>query len=740
MNPGEEVYEPAAARQADLLDQKQAGPAEAAPERGTRPRSGIGICCSGGGIRSASYNLGTLQALNEAGILGRADYLAAVSGGSYITSAFAMAARHSDPGLLGGSTSELFKPGSPEEEFVRNRSSYLAEGVKGKARLFGSVLMGFACNIVFLFVMLYAVARPLGWLLAWWEPSFRLPDDCGERGVRGCFRHANWSDGPGWLKAVLIIAAAGLLLALVARMFHPLYPVRHTLEVAGLVFVLGAATLGFVFVLLPELVVLARNYVNGGAPEVRVDALSDSTSARTSATVGAATTVGYVVVASASLAQLALHLRRAFAVGHTVAKAAGRFSKLGAGLRKATLYFVGAIVGPLTIFGSIVLIMNAAAVRRSPTGGEVAVWAGIAVAFGVIWRFADVTSWSMHPFYKRRLASAFAVKRVEENGKVVAREIDFRHPLPMDGFAPSNMQVPFPEMLVCAAANVSDPGLTPPGVRVTSWVFSPTEIGGPLVGGMRMADYCRAVGKRRSLDITMSAAVAMSGAAIAPSMGKMTIAPLRFLMAFANVRLGVWMPNPGRLPKSRVAPANPRPLRLLYEVLGRNSLKSRYIYVTDGGHYENLGLVELIRRKCTEIYCFDAAGGEVDTYSTLGEAMALARSELQVDIDLDPTVIRPKGPDGLVPVNYAVGTITYPDKTKGRIVYVKAAPTSETPWDVRAYGEKDPTFPSTSTADQLYTGQRFEAYRMLGYRSAQLAIEASRPAAVRGARKSRAAR
>ena len=57
--------------------------------------SGIGICCSGGGIRSAAYNLGALQALDEAGVLRRADYLSAVSGGSFIASAYAVAGRYS---------------------------------------------------------------------------------------------------------------------------------------------------------------------------------------------------------------------------------------------------------------------------------------------------------------------------------------------------------------------------------------------------------------------------------------------------------------------------------------------------------------------------------------------------------------------------------------------------------------------------------------------------------------------
>ena len=77
----------------------QGGPNGDGPDEpdGTRgPASGIGICCSGGGIRSAAFNLGALQSLDEADVLRRADHLSAVSGGSYIASAYAIASRYSD--------------------------------------------------------------------------------------------------------------------------------------------------------------------------------------------------------------------------------------------------------------------------------------------------------------------------------------------------------------------------------------------------------------------------------------------------------------------------------------------------------------------------------------------------------------------------------------------------------------------------------------------------------------------
>ena len=53
----------------------------------------------------------------------------------------------------------------------------------------------------------------------------------------------------------------------------------------------------------------------------------------------------------------------------------------------------------------------------------------------------------------------------------------------------------------------------------------------------------------------------------------------------------------------------PRPEYLWKELFGRNRIDDKFLYVTDGGHYENLGLVELPRRGCGTIYCFDACGG-----------------------------------------------------------------------------------------------------------------------------------
>jgi hypothetical protein len=227
-------------------------------------------------------------------------------------------------------------------------------------------------------------------------------------------------------------------------------------------------------------------------------------------------------------------------------------------------------------------------------------------------------------------------------------------------------------------------------------------------------------------------------------MGKMTNPPLRFLIALANIRLGVWLPNPRTvlLNKQReakrhtsrwkrlvarargqarhVAFGRPRPSYLISELIGRNRVDDRYLYVTDGGHYENLGLVELLRRGCTRIYCFDASGSM--TFKELGDAIALARSELGVQVDIDPRELMTDAKTGIAKKDTVVAKFTYTDGTEGTLVYAhnvltdpsKPPSPGDAPWDVHAYHAVDPNFPHNSTADQLYTDQKFEGYRVLG--------------------------
>ena len=312
-----------------------------------------------------------------------------------------------------------------------------------------------------------------------------------------------------------------------------------------------------------------------------------------------------------------------------------------------------------------------------------------------------------------------------------------------------------------------------------SFTFSGTAVGGPEVGWMPTADYLNHLSPRRQRDLTIPAAMAVSGAAVSPAMGKMGMGPLGRLLAVLNVRLGVWLPNPNwvrQMPDDQVWKGRPGWPWFLREVLGRHRADARYLYVSDGGHWENLGLVELFRRGCTEVYCLSAAGDGTASFGTLGEAIALAREELGVEVSIELEELRagasgetspaaplpvafgpePDAEPGTPPVApaavatggglsgrvrrtlrrklpagitetptaaraYATGTFTYPpaapgeDPVTGVLHVLEATLTDDIPWDVQAHAERWPDFPDDSTADQTFSHRQFESYRELGH-------------------------
>jgi len=151
------------------------------------------------------------------------------------------------------------------------------------------------------------------------------------------------------------------------------------------------------------------------------------------------------------------------------------------------------------------------------------------------------------------------------------------------------------------------------------------------------------------------------------------------------------------------------------------SSKAAFASRTDGGHYENLGLVELLRRGCTEIYCFDASN---DNFDAIGDAVALARSEFGVEVDVKCKDMEPDAETGRASKDCVSAEIKYPGKNAppATLYYARLVMTDEAPADVIAYHRADPHFPHDPTADQLYTDQRFEAYRALGANTARSAL------------------
>jgi hypothetical protein len=741
----------------------------------------LGICCSGGGIRSAAFSLGALQALGREGELRRAAYLAAVSGGSYIAAAASMVnktgPRDSDEDLI--EDQPPFAAGSPEEQYLRNRASYLAPTGSDMLYVGIRIVLGLLLNLTLLSLPLIGAALLLTGVV--YAPH--VPDlagaACRESKCAANLPPAFWIAPLGLLGAGLLFGLATLLFRWRKEGWERFFTAWSTR------LTLAAAAVAVVLVGMPYLVDWLDHLAKSGG-SVKPSAIDTISSI----------SAGFLAMLAGVFAQIA-RLVTSKDAAETTGKARKALGKAGSGIAIGLAYAAGALIGPLLLLGIAGL---AVAVGMSEAEGGHPDWALAAIGAGVlllsaaIYAVVDLTTWSLHPFYKRRLASAFALKRVKEEsldeeerrrvealvpaeaagneGLAIERDFDELVPLSQTALEEKAAEQGWPTLLVCAAANVSDPGATPPGRRVTSFTFSANTAGGPLVGAVKMTQLERAfehkkeweatedlrrsaepgvrarlegfreagARKHRRRDLTLPAAVAMSGAAISPSMGKMTPRALTFLMALANLRLGVWVPNPRWVAEVKEDTALPRKFArarayyLFKELLGRNRIDARYLYVSDGGHYENLGLVELLRRGCTEVYCLDASGvgGDGAEFKTLGDAIALARSELNVEIEFSgaegenpeeltpPEEPKPPEDDPLAKRDVVTAAIKYPPGPDGepgpvgKLVYVRNTMTGKAPWDVRAHHESDPRFPNNPTVDQLYTDQKFEAYRALG--------------------------
>lgn len=237
--------------------------------------------------------------------------------------------------------------------------------------------------------------------------------------------------------------------------------------------------------------------------------------------------------------------------------------------------------------------------------------------------------------------------------------------------------------------------------RATSFIASPLYCGWYDTASTR--SYISP--KRYSGDggLRLGTAMAISGAAVSPNMGYHSSQLLTFLMTLFNLRLGAWLPNPASADVATLQMVSPAsPLRVLAEAMGSTTESYKWIYLSDGGHFENLGVYEMLRRKATFLLVVDAAADPAYEYGDLHRLIALARTDFGHEIV-------PAGP-GRYCVHYQGGETGY-------LLLIK--PTRQpnlaqhSP-DVARYAERHPEFPQQTTADQFFDEDQFEAYRRLG--------------------------
>ena len=212
-------------------------------------------------------------------------------------------------------------------------------------------------------------------------------------------------------------------------------------------------------------------------------------------------------------------------------------------------------------------------------------------------------------------------------------------------------------------------------------------------------------------------------------MGAQTIKPLAPTLALLNVRLGYWLRNPNRVtrrePRNKLAN-----FYFLAEMFGLLNENRKSVYLTDGGHIDNLGIYELLRRRCKVIIVSDAEADPEMAFGSLNNTERYARIDLGTRIDLpwqeitnmslntsksiDETGDCPKN-DG---PHCAVGKIEYPDNQRGVLVYIKSSLSGDENDYIFHYKKRFSAFPHETTLDQFFSEEQFEVYRALGFHAA----------------------
>ena len=222
--------------------------------------------------------------------------------------------------------------------------------------------------------------------------------------------------------------------------------------------------------------------------------------------------------------------------------------------------------------------------------------------------------------------------------------------------------------------------------------------------------------------ISIGTAAAISGAAVSPNMGYSSSPVTALLLTLFNVRLGWWLGNPGIAGNDTYRLAEPRfSLRpLLSEALGLTDDRSPYVYLSDGGHFENMALFEMVLRRCRLIVATDAGADPDYEFEDLGNAVRKIRIDLGVPIEFSSIAVRRRTGKADEDGRYcAVGRIRYSvvdgaDSPDGVLVCFKPALYGKEPQDVLNYAAQEPAFPQEPTSDQFFGESQFESYRQLG--------------------------
>jgi len=708
----------------------------------------VGLSLSGGGIRSASFSLGVLQALERADALRELDYLSTVSGGGYIGASLSAMANQPDYKEFPFAKSRSHD--SPALVHFRSRINYLNPGALiDVVRLPALVLRGILLNIlaltpwlllaVLLTELAYVVIYNSGWFryfsaipLLLCAPflalliTFPLVARFGRRGR--AFRERYDRSFAG----TLVLAGFGLVSYLVSTMVVwavelPKEALARTLHGAAgraAPMVIGALLLAYV---------LIRALAPGAAGKLRGLLLYGAGALVPLLFLGVYLGLCIVRINSPFFeGSWAEHLKRASDGAALPPEVRDGLAKRGVELANAPRVarcpnkercwvvpdergFEFRLIereGKLAFEDLKFLIVFDQRNRNDHA------FLALSLVVFLLYFFAlDANSLSLHGFYRDCLSRMLLFRARPDGGVEPLDE------LRLSSLKPSETGAPYP--LINATLNVQ--GATDAALRYrkgVAFTFSPRFIGSSATGYAPTA-----VMEAADPELTLASAMAISAAAAGPNMGSFTQRPLTLLLTLCNLRLGYWLPNPKRVATGNGPRKRPGPRHLLLEAFGAVNAGRSYVNVSDGGHFENLGAYELLRRRCRLIVVVDGEEDAQCQFNGLVTLMRLARIDLGVSISADLSDLR-RTRGAFSERHWLWATLHYslPDGREmlGHLLYVKASLSGDEPEHIRAYHARSPTFPHESTVDQFFNENQFESYRALGEHVGERALEDGR--------------
>lgn len=658
-----------------------------------------GLALSGGGIRSATFNLGVLQVLGWTHLLRYVDYLSTVSGGGYIGSC--ISSMYASPLNEFPFEHQQGKPEGAIFRHLRNNAEYLAPaGVVDYLRIPMTVIRGMIVNLLVILPYLLIAAI----ITALIHPT--------KDAVQQHWLRLHWSALPALFGNTFVVSKLALLLIGASFVLYPIvymfcqrvtingysdWSVRNLVGWFYGALLLFAGLVAFIE-LQPVVISLLINFL-----EQRGDDKWKLMSG------------GFTALQAAIPAVISIWLLK------NAGKLAAKYVLSLLGISALLAFWL------MYLSMTVVLIRNDYAV--SPDSLLPALVAVVSLlAYGIF--FVDMNYTSVHSFYRDRLSKAYVVKQSSDQRH---QQIE-----PNDRQLLSQLNIKCaPYHLINAAINLR---LTEESYRrgrhADSFVFSPGYVGSDPTG------YCATTTmESQARQLNLATAMAISGAAAAPNMGKETNRLLAFFLAMLNVRLNYWLPNPryAEMRPNSHLPRNPLrrvgPLYLLRELFGRLDERSNNINLSDGGHFDNLGLYELVRRECRLIICGDGEADPQLRFNGLANAIRMVQIDFGVLIEMQGLDKLRSGQQ-----SHALGKIRYSNGRIGWLLYLKQSlrgdyslraslddglfATSKLRDDCRHYDDgvfvaeyksSNPLFPHQSTGDQFFDEDQFECTRTVGY-------------------------